>query len=108
MKQETPRAIIPLFLSTTLIVLGWLLPFGPIWVLFSSIFSCAFMAWDYTDLVPARRMMSFKERSRMFKKTFFTHVAFGLPLIIPILNVILFSIGPISGTILFLKMTKEI
>lgn len=102
-RQEIPRTLFPLILSTSFMVFGWLLPLNFIWVILSSFLSCALMAWDYTDLVPARRSMPFKERLHMFKSNFVGHIVFGLPFLIPFVNVIFLSLAPISGTVFFLK-----
>lgn len=102
-RQEIPRGFLPLIISSGLMILGWLLPLGFAWVFISSLVSGALVAWDYTDLVPARMLMPFGERFSLFKKTFLGHVIFGLPFLVPFLNVIFFSIGPVAGTIFFLK-----
>lgn len=102
-KQEIPRGTLPLLVSSSFIILGWLLPLGFIWVMVSSLVSCAFLAWDYTDLVPARMLKPFKERFTLFKRTFWGHVIFGLPFMIPFINVLFFSIGPVSGTVFYMR-----
>jgi CysZ protein len=59
-KQEIPRTIVPVLLSLVLIGLGWLTPLGPIVMILSSAAAVIFLAWDNTDLIPARRMVPFK------------------------------------------------
>jgi len=105
-KQEIPRTFIPLIITSAIMVFGWILPLGVVLVVASVLISCLFTAWDYTDLVPARALYSFKERFGIFKKEILGHLGFGLPFAIPFLNVVLFSIGPVSGTLFYLKKKK--
>ena len=68
-KQEIPRTTIPVLLSLVLIGLGWLTPLGPIVTILSSAAAVIFLAWDNTDLIPARRMAPFNERFRLLMRT---------------------------------------
>ena len=77
-KQEIPRTIIPVLLSLVLIGLGWLTPLGPIVMILSSAAAAIFLAWDNTDLIPARRMTPFKERFRLLTSTLPFHLGFGI------------------------------
>ena len=65
-KQEIPRTTIPVLLSVILLLLGWFTPLGPVITILSSAIAAVFLAWDNTDLVPARRMDSFSGRFRFF------------------------------------------
>ncbi len=98
-RQEIPRAILPILISLTLMILGWLTPFGPVLALFSSALAIIFLAWDNTDLIPARRLEPFRKRwSRLIKNILF-HLGFGIPFLIPLLNIIFLSFAPIGATL---------
>jgi CysZ protein len=58
-----------------------------------------FLAWDNTDLVPARRMVPFQERFRFLLKTLPFHLGFGLWFLIPVLNLLFLSFAPVGGTL---------
>lgn len=101
-KQEIPRTVIPVILSLLLLVLGWLTPLGPLVAVFTSALAAAFLAWDHTDLTPARRLLPFKKRFALFAKRLDFHIGFGLPFLIPGLNLVLLSFAPVGGTLYYL------
>jgi CysZ protein len=98
-KQEIPRAILPVVLLLLLLVAGWFTPAGPIISIMSSCLAVVFLAWDNTDLPSARRMVPFKQRFDFLLKTLPFHLGFGLPFLIPILNVLLLSFAPVGATL---------
>ena len=98
-KQEIPRTFLPVLLSLALMILGWLTPAGPLIAIFSSCLAVIFLAWDNTDLVPARRMVSFRERFRFLYRNILFHFGFGLPFLIPGLNILFLSFAPVGATI---------
>jgi len=98
-RQEIPRAILPILISLTLMILGWLTPFGPVLALFSSALAIIFLAWDNTDLIPARRLEPFGKRWSRLSKNILFHLGFGLPFLIPLLNIIFLSFAPIGATL---------
>ena len=100
-KQEIPRTFLPVLLSLTLMILGWLTPAGPLIAIFSSCLAAIFLAWDNTDLVPARRIFSFKERFKFLYRNIFFHLGFGLPFLIPGLNLLFLSFAPVGATIYY-------
>ena len=102
MKQEIPRAIIPIIILLILSVIGWLTPLGPVLTVVSSIIAVAFLAWDNTDLVPARRFLKFNERFRFFVRNFSFHIGFGLLFLIPFFNILTLSFAPIGATLFYL------
>ncbi len=102
-KQEVPRSIIPVLISLMLLFLGWITPLGPIIMVISSLVAVVFLAWDNTDLVPARRLVRFEERFRFLLKHFLFHLGFGLPFLIPGINILLLSFGPVGGTIFHME-----
>lgn len=98
-KQELPRATVPVLLSFVLIGLGWLTPLGPIVTILSSMAAVIFLAWDNTDLVPARRMVPFKERFRLLTSSIAFHLGFGLLFLIPLFNILFLSFAPVGATL---------
>ena len=87
-KQEIPRTILPVLVILLLMVLGWLTPLGPVLAILSSGLVVIFLAWDNTDLVPARRLYPFKQRFKLLRKSLTFHLGFGLLFLIPLLNIL--------------------
>jgi CysZ protein len=106
-RQEIPRLVLPLLLSLTLLVLGWVTPFGPIVTLFSAAVSAIFLSWDNTDLVPARRMVPFRARFRFLLGSIPFHFGFGLPFLVPGLNLLFLSFAPVGATLYYVDLQKE-
>lgn len=102
-KQETPRAILPLLLSLLILVLGWLTPVGPLVAILSSLIAAVFLAWDNTDLVPARRLYPFKKRFKYLSKNLLFHAGFGLLFLIPIASIFFLSFAPVGATLYYLE-----
>lgn len=102
-KQEIPRGIVPVLLSVVLMILGWFVLLGPIMVFLSSGIAIIFLAWDNTDLVPARRLVPFKKRFQLLKRTVLFHLGFGLPFLIPGFNILFLSFSPVGATLYFLE-----
>jgi CysZ protein len=97
--QEAPRALFPVLIVLLLTFLGLLTPLGPLFAILSPLVTVVFLAWDNTDLVPARRMVPFKERFRFLLKTLPFHLGFGLWFLIPVLNLLFLSFAPVGGTL---------
>ncbi|MFP4036628.1 MAG: EI24 domain-containing protein [Desulfobacteraceae bacterium] len=102
-KQEIPRTIIPVGISLLLALLGWFTPLGPVVVPLSSAAAAIFLAWDNTDLTPGRRGLVFKERFKVLLKSLPFHLGFGLPFLIPGLNLIFLAFAPVGGTLYSLR-----
>ncbi len=102
-RQEIPRTTIPVLISLVLMVVGWIIPLGPILVVLSSLVAIVFLSWDNTDLVPARRMLPFRERFRLLLKSLSFHVGFGLPFLIPGLNILILSFAPVGATLYYIE-----
>lgn len=102
-RQEIPRAIIPVVLMLFIMGLGFLTPFGPFVAVISSLTAVTFLAWDNTDLVPARRMLSFNQRLGFLKKNILFHIGFGLCFMIPWVNILFLSFAPVGATLYFLE-----
>jgi CysZ protein len=102
-KQEIPRTIVPVFLSLLIMGLGWLTPLGPIFTVLSSLIAAIFLAWDNTDLVPARRLHPFKTRFKFFYKNLPLHLGFGLLFLIPIASIIFLSFSPVGAALYYIE-----
>ncbi|MCG8568027.1 MAG: EI24 domain-containing protein [Desulfobacterales bacterium] len=102
MKQEIPRAIIPLFISLFIALVGLLTPLGPVFIVVSSMAAALFLAWDHTDLIYARRMIPFRERLGFLKQNLGFHLGFGLLFLIPWLNILFLSYAPVGATLFIL------
>lgn len=102
-KQEIPRTIIPVLLSLLLMILGFLTPLGPILAILTSCMAVIFLTWDNTDLVPARRLVPFKERFRLMSKTILFHLGFGVLFLIPGLNILFLSFAPVGATLYYIE-----
>jgi CysZ protein len=103
-KQEIPRAVIPVVISMGIMMLGWFTPLSPILTILSPIVAATFLAWDSTDLVPARRLETFRLRIRFLRKHLQFHVGFGLGFLIPGLNILLLSFAPVGATLFHIEM----
>ena len=106
-KQEIPRTIVPVLLSLVLIGLGWLTPLGPIVMILSSAAAVIFLAWDNTDLIPARRMTPFKDRFRLLMGTLPFHLGFGILFLIPLLNILFLSFAPVGATLYYIEKYRS-
>ena len=101
-KQEIPRAVIPIFILAVLSIIGWLTPLGPILTIITSIIAAAFLSWDNTDLVPARRFLKFNKRLSFLFRNFSFHIGFGILFLIPVFNILSLSFAPIGATLYYL------
>lgn len=98
-KQEIPRTILPVICLLILMVLGWLTPAGPVISVTASCCAVIFLAWDNTDLTPARRMVPFRQRFKSLLKSLPFHLGFGVWFLIPLLNILFLSFAPIGATL---------
>ena len=98
-RQEIPRAVLPILLALVVMVLGWLTPLGPVLTILSPTIAALFLAWDYTDLVPARRMLPFDQRFHLFRRHLSFHLGFGVLFLVPLLNLVLLSFAPVGATL---------
>ena len=106
-KQEIPRATIPVLLTMLLILVGWLTPLGPVVTIISSAIAVIFLAWDNTDLIPARRLVPFGERFRELRRTLLFHLGFGLLFLIPFLNILFLSFAPVGATLYYVEQKEN-
>ncbi|MCD4675517.1 MAG: EI24 domain-containing protein [Desulfobacula sp.] len=105
-KQEIPRAIIPVVISLVIMLLGLMTPVSPIIIIISSVAAAVFLAWDNTDLIPARRMEPFNARIKFLRKHLMFHVGFGLLFLIPGLNILFLSFAPVGATLFYLELEE--
>ncbi len=101
--QEIPRTIVPVLISLFIMVAGWLTFLAPVVTLVMPLTAGAFLAWENTDLVPARRMIPFSKRWAFFRRHFWSHVGFGLLLLVPLVNIVVLCFAPVGGTLLYLQ-----
>jgi len=101
-KQEIPRAFIPVLIMLIIMIMGLLTPVSPVIIVISSIAAVLFLAWDNTDLTPARRMVPFKARLGFLKKNILFHIGFGLLFLIPWVNILFLSFAPVGATLYYL------
>ncbi|MFO7988639.1 MAG: EI24 domain-containing protein [Thermodesulfobacteriota bacterium] len=108
MVQEIPRAVIPMVITLAVMTAGFFTPLGPVIFVVSAFTAGVFLAWDNTDLVPARQMRPFRERLRFLQQHLAFHIGFGLLLIIPWLNILTLSFAPVGATLYHIhKLEKE-
>ncbi len=105
-RQEIPRAVLPVLITLVVMILGLLTPLGPVVVIVSSVVAGVFLAWDNTDLTPARHMLTFKDRMTFLTSNIGFHIGFGLLFLIPWLNIIFLSFAPVGATLYYLQQTK--
>jgi CysZ protein len=105
-KQETPRAIFPIALTTLVMLVGWMTPLGPILTVLLPLVTALFLAWDNTDLIPARQLIPFKERFEFLKSNLLFHIGFGLLFLIPFANVLFLSFAPVGGALYYIDLKK--
>jgi CysZ protein len=97
--QEIPRAVIPMVITLAVMTAGFFTPLGPVILVVSAVTAGVFLAWDNTDLVPARQMRPFRERLRFLQQHLAFHIGFGILLIIPWLNILTLSFAPVGATL---------
>jgi CysZ protein len=101
-RQEIPRTTLPVMITLFIMILSWFIALGPILVPISSLVAIIFLSWDNTDLLPARRMMPFRQRWGIMVKNLLFHIGFGLPFLIPGVNVLFLSFAPVGATLYYL------
>ncbi|MDD9304997.1 MAG: EI24 domain-containing protein [Desulfobacter sp.] len=105
-RQEIPRAIIPVMISLVLLVLGLFTPLSIVILVASSLCAGIFLAWDNTDLVPARRMVPFSQRVAFLKENIGFHLGFGVLFLVPWLNILFLSFAPVGATLYFIDKER--
>jgi len=105
--QEFPRAVLPVLSALILMALGWLTPLGPLLTFVGPVVAVIFIAWDNTDIIPARRREPFKKRFVYLLKNVSFHLGFGLLFLIPVLNLLLLSFAPVGATLYILLSDRK-
>ncbi len=105
-RQEIPRAILPVLITLVIMLAGLFTPLSPFILVLSSVAASVFLAWDNTDLIPARRMIPFGERINFLKQNLLFHLGFGLLFLIPWLNILFLSFAPVGATLYFLDQEQ--
>lgn len=103
LRQEIPRTVIPVMITIALMVMGWLTPLSPVTTIISALVAGIFLAWDNTDLIPARRYESFGARFKFLIKNIGFHLGFGLWFLIPVLNILFLSFAPVGATLFYIE-----
>ncbi|MDL2275621.1 EI24 domain-containing protein [Desulfosarcina sp. OttesenSCG-928-G10] len=106
-RQEIPRNIIPVILALIIMAAGWFTPLGPVFTLIGPLVAVTFMAWDNTDLVPARNLEPFRNRFRFLGQTLSFHLGFGLPFLIPVANILFLSFAPVGATLYHIEHRRR-
>jgi CysZ protein len=106
-RQELPRNIFPVMLTLSIMGLSWFTPLGPVLTIVGTAIAVIFLAWDNTDLVPARNLEPFGKRFRSLGKSLLFHLGFGLPFLIPVLNLVFLSFAPVGATLYHLDQAQK-
>ena len=106
LRQEVPRNIIPVILTLLIMVLGWLTPLGPVITVIGPLVAVIFLAWDNTDLIPARNLQPFGKRFSTLVESLPFHLGFGLLFLIPVANLFFLSFAPVGATLYHLDRNK--
>lgn len=106
-RQEVPRNVIPVLLTLVLMALSWFTPLGPVLTIVGPAVAIIFLAWDNTDIIPARHLEPFGHRFRSLGRTLPFHLGFGLPFLIPVLNLLFLSFAPVGATLYHLDREKR-
>lgn len=106
-RQELPRNIIPILITMILMGLGWFTPLGPIVTVVGPVVAVIFLAWDNTDLIPARQLQPFGQRLKSLGASLPFHLGFGLPFLFPFLNLLFLSFAPVGATLYYLDQRKD-
>lgn len=96
-RQEIPRTFFPILVALLILVLGWLTPLGPVLAVISTAVTILFLAWDNTDLIPARQLKPFNERLRLLTGNIAFHLGFGILFLVPVANILFLSFAPVGA-----------
>lgn len=108
LSQELPRTIAPVLITLLVMVMGWFTPLGPVITLVGPAIAVIFLAWDNTDLIPARKFMPFKERFALLLSALPFHLGFGLLFLIPVVNILFLSFAPVGATLYHIEKRRSI
>lgn len=105
-RQELPRTVVPVLISVALMIIGLFTPVSLAIIGISGVVAGIFLAWDNTDLVPARRMVPFRERFAFLRKNLLFHIGFGLLFLVPWLNILFLSFAPVGATLYYIEKER--
>ena len=105
-RQEIPRTVVPVLISVALMIIGLFTPVSLAIIGISGVVAGIFLAWDNTDLVPARRMVPFRERFAFLRKNLLFHIGFGLLFLVPWLNILFLSFAPVGATLYYIEKER--
>lgn len=106
--QELPRTIAPVLITLVVMILGWFTPLGPVITLIGPGIAAIFLAWDNTDLIPARKLLPFKDRFAMLLKSLPFHLGFGLLFLVPLANILFLSFAPVGATLYHIERRQSV
>ncbi|MEW6670179.1 MAG: EI24 domain-containing protein [Thermodesulfobacteriota bacterium] len=106
-RQEIPRAVLPVLATLILMALGWLTPLGPFITILGPAVAVIFIAWDHTDIIPARRGEPFANRFVGLLKNIPFHLGFGLLFLVPVFNLVLLTFAPVGATLYVLEKSRD-
>jgi len=106
-RQEIPRAVLPVCFTLLLTIVSWLTPLGPLATVLLSAAAVIFIAWDSTDLTPARRLQPFGSRFRFLMRNLPFHLGFGALFLIPLANILFLAFAPIGATLYYLDTQSD-
>lgn len=106
-RQEVPRNIFPVLLTLMVMGMSWFTPLGPVLTAVGPMVAAIFLAWDNTDLIPARQLKPFGPRFNSLIRNLPFHLGFGLPFLIPVLNLLFLSFAPVGATLYHLDRMKQ-
>lgn len=101
-RQEIPRSVLPVCFTLLLTIVSWLTPLGPLATVLLSATAVVFIAWDSTDLTPARRLHPLGSRFRFLMRTLPFHLGFGALFLIPVANILFLAFAPVGATLYYL------
>lgn len=111
-RLELTKLAIYIAVMGPLLVVSWLVPgVGQVlYVLFGTLFTSAYFAFDYIDWPASRRGLGFGERARLFRAHPLRMLGFGFGvwgcLFVPLLNLAFMPLAVAGGTRLFLDVAS--
>jgi CysZ protein len=114
LRLELTKLSIYVAVMGPLLVASWLVPgVGQVlYVLFGTLFTSAYFAFDYIDWPASRRGLGFRERARLLADHPLRALGFGfavwLCLFVPLLNLAFMPLAVAGGTRLFLDVAGDV
>lgn len=99
MVEEAKKAV---FVAAVPLLLVFVPVVGP---LLAPLAAAVLLAFDFVDFSLCRDKPRFADRLRVMVRQPFLLLGFGLPLLIPVVNIVLFPFAILGSTLLYLEMT---